>query len=142
MLARKICFASLTLALAWIVSCSSDKAAPGRATPEGGGVGSKCQASSECTGYSKPTCLTELKPVEGLVSPDAAPSAQAFATLTLPFPGGYCSNTLADSCQSDSDWERGAAVIVLSTEWIRPSSIGWGRTCRSTFMRSRTRACA
>lgn len=99
MLIRKVCAASLILGVAWTVSCSSSN----KAGAEGGGVGAECSVSSQCTGYSKPACLTELKPLDGLVYADAGASAKVFETITLPFPGGYCSNTLTNSCESDAD---------------------------------------
>jgi hypothetical protein len=92
---------ALTLGLAFAASCSSKTTD----APAGGGpVGSKCTADSQCTGYKKPTCVTALNPLEDLIAPDSgAPGAQKFRTLSLPFPGGYCSNTLADSCATDAD---------------------------------------
>jgi hypothetical protein len=116
MLIPKICMASIAVGLVLVVSCSSSKKeavgdAGNQIGTEGGGVGAKCSTTSQCTGYGKPTCLTELKPLNGLISPDAGASAQAFGTLTVPFPGGYCSNTLADSCATDADCGAGAGCF-------------------------------
>jgi hypothetical protein len=107
MVIRKLCTVSLTLGFALAMSCSTAKSG----APEGGGVGSACSADSQCTGYAKPTCLTALKPLDGLISPDAGAGAQTFGTLTVPFPGGYCSNTLAHSCATDADCGAGAGCF-------------------------------
>ncbi len=98
-------FLSLVLAFVVSTSCSSKG---GGSSAEGGGVGAACTSDSECTGYSHPSCLTDLRPLQSLVAPDAGAEGNVFKTLDVPFPGGYCSNTLDNSCQSDADCGTGA----------------------------------
>lgn len=98
---RKLLVASITVGMPWLASCSSsDSPATGQST---GAVGSACSKDSDCSGYAKPTCVTDLKPLDGLIYPDGGTAGENFAKLDIPFPGGYCSNTVADSCQTDAD---------------------------------------
>jgi hypothetical protein len=70
---------------------------------KGGGVGASCTNDAQCTGYANPACLTDLRPLETLVAPDAGEAGEVFKMLDVPFPGGYCSNTIENSCQTDAD---------------------------------------
>ena len=76
-----------------------------------GAVGSACASDAECTGYSNPSCLTELKPLETLVYEDAGPDGEAFRDFTLPYPGGYCTNTVENSCEADADCGSGGGCF-------------------------------
>src|SRR5260221_11078007 len=98
MLIRKLFVASSMVSIVAIASCSSD-----HGSGAGGGVGSKCTQDSECTGYAKPTCLTDLRPVASLVAPDSGAVGATFKSLDIPFPGGYSSNTIGNSCQTNAD---------------------------------------
>lgn len=101
--------ASMTLAVALLANCSSDAGAPASG-PEGGGVGAKCSADSQCTGYAHPSCVTDVKPIAGLV--DAGdPKNKVFVDFHVPFPGGYCTNTVENSCTSDADCGAGAGCF-------------------------------
>jgi hypothetical protein len=71
--------------------------------PAEGSVGSACSADSDCKGYDKPTCLTELKPLKGKITDPTHPQADKFENeLVMPFPGGYCATSIADSCANDA----------------------------------------
>jgi hypothetical protein len=99
----------MTLAVALLANCSSDAGAPASG-PEGGGVGAKCSADSQCTGYAHPSCVTDVKPIAGLV--DAGdPKNKVFVDFHVPFPGGYCTNTVENSCTSDADCGAGAGCF-------------------------------
>jgi len=95
-----------------LASCSSDGPTPAAASPvpEGGGVGAKCSANSQCTGYARPSCVTNVKPLAGLVDA-SVPQNRPLVDFHVPFPGGYCSNTVADSCTSDADCGAGAGCF-------------------------------
>ncbi|HEX7669447.1 MAG TPA: hypothetical protein VF395_07690 [Polyangiaceae bacterium] len=108
MLIRRLCMTGLTLGVALVVSCSSDKTSP---PAEGGGVGAKCSENSQCTGYGKPACVTEIKPLADLVAA-GDPKTKPFKDFTLPFPGGYCSTTLQDPCTSDADCGAGGGCFL------------------------------
>lgn len=97
MLMRCLSVVSLSLGVLWAAGCSSSDASGS------GGVGAPCSKDSDCTGYSKPSCLTDLRPLDGLVVPDAGAAGDTFKKLDIPFPGGYCSNTIENSCQTDAD---------------------------------------
>lgn len=100
--------ASLFATTAFCASCSSDGSAP--ATPQGGGVGAPCSADSQCTGFSSPSCDTDIKPIADLV--DAGdPNNKVFLDFHVPFPGGYCSNTTDNSCMSDADCGAGGGCF-------------------------------
>jgi hypothetical protein len=118
MLIRKLCLTGLMLGITLVVSCSSDKPS----TPaEGGGVGAKCTENAQCTGYGKPACVTEIKPLEDLVAA-GDPKTKPFRDFTLPFPGGYCSTTLQDPCTSDADCGSGGGCF-LAFEGVPQSTI-------------------
>ncbi len=103
MRSMKVIFGIL-LGAALFSACSSDKGSASRTGDPvlGGGPGSPCTADAQCVGYSHPSCLTELKPVAEYVD-GGRPGAALFRGFTIPFPGGYCSNTLENSCTSDAD---------------------------------------
>ena len=93
---------SLALGLGAAASCS-DSADNGDSGGQPGPVGSQCATDSDCAGYSNPTCLTRLRPLETLIAPDAGEAGDVFKMLDIPFPGGYCSNTIENSCLTDAD---------------------------------------
>lgn len=65
----------------------------------GAPAGSPCTVNSECSGPNE-LCLADgLYPLSALASSDD-PTAQTFAALGLPLPGGYCSTV--PSCTSDA----------------------------------------
>jgi hypothetical protein len=109
MLIRKLCTLSVTLGLAFVMSCGSDDA---EKEPLGGSVGAACEADSQCTGYSRPACVTAIKPLEQLVS-DPDPKNEPFRDLTLPFPGGYCSTTVQEPCTVDADCGSGQCFLAF-----------------------------
>jgi hypothetical protein len=117
---RKRCMAGLFAGLFALASCSSDKS-DSPAEPEGGGVGAKCSADSQCTGYTGPACVTDLKPVADLVT-DPDPKFQPFKDFHLPFPGGYCSTTLDQPCTADADCGDGGGCF-LAFEGVPPATI-------------------
>jgi hypothetical protein len=97
-------------AVAFVVtatSCSSDTSA---GADEGGGVGAPCSADAQCTGYAKPSCAKDVKPIANLVDP-SDPNNKTFVDFHVPFPGGYCSNTIENSCTSDADCGAGAGCF-------------------------------
>jgi hypothetical protein len=96
-----------TLLVTWIAAASCST----KDTPKGGGVGASCSDSSQCTGYKNPTCLTDLKPIASVVLPDAGASGDPFRNFDIPFPGGYCGNTVEESCQTDADCGAGAGCF-------------------------------
>lgn len=104
MLIRRLFTMTLVLGPVLSMSCGGDD----KTGTKTGGVGSACASDASCVGYAKPSCLTELRPVEDLVSADSGSAGALFRTLTLPFPGGYCSNTIEDSCATDADCGKGA----------------------------------
>jgi hypothetical protein len=108
MLIRKLLVAAASVTVVAMASCSGGNASGGGG---GGGVGSKCTQDSDCTGYAKPTCLTDLKPVASLVAPDSGAVGATFKDFDIPFPGGYCSNTIENSCQSDADCGAGGGCF-------------------------------
>src|SRR5688500_2739817 len=81
-------------------SCGGDDDDGKDKEPLGGAVGAACSADAQCTGYDKPSCVREIKPLEDLVDPNK-PELEPFRDLTLPFPGGYCSTTIANHCTGD-----------------------------------------
>jgi hypothetical protein len=98
------------LSAAVVVALSSCNSKESPAVAEGGGVGAPCSADSQCTGYSNPGCLKDVKPIAGLV--DAGdPSNKIFVDFHVPFPGGYCSNTIENSCTSDADCGEGGGCF-------------------------------
>lgn len=92
--------ASILVGFSLLASCSEKSASAD--PPEGGGVGAQCSADSQCKGYSKPACEKEIKPIANLVSA-SDPKNKPFLDFHIPFPGGYCSNTVDNSCTSDDD---------------------------------------
>jgi hypothetical protein len=108
MMARLFAVAAAAASVIVVASCSGESATPG--APEGGGVGAPCSANSQCTGYTNPSCVTEVKPIAKLV--DASdPKNKIFVDFNVPFPGGYCSNTTDNSCGSDADCGEGAGCF-------------------------------
>ena len=106
MIIKKLCMASIALGFAALTNCGGDdEDEPG--TVVSSEVGGPCSASSECTGYAKPTCVSQIKPLENLVT-STDPKHQPFRDLTIPIPGGYCSTSLADSCSTDAECGSGA----------------------------------
>jgi hypothetical protein len=116
---RNSCALALALALGFIVSCGSEDEAPPTKTL-GGGVGAACTESAQCTGYTHPACVTEIKPLETLIS-DADPNNKPLRDLTLPFPGGYCSTTIEQPCTADA--ECGSGKCFLAFEGVPQSTI-------------------
>ena len=89
--------------LAGIGGCGSEEDGDGGASTSSG-VGSACSEDSDCKGYDKPSCLSELRALDTFVFPDASDTAaDTLRNFTLQFPGGYCMNTVEDSCASDSN---------------------------------------
>lgn len=75
-------------------------------------VGNKCMSDAECTGYPKGSCLTELKPLKGKITDPMNPSASKFENdLVMPYPGGYCTNTIENSCLNDAGCGVGAGCF-------------------------------
>jgi hypothetical protein len=94
----------------WVALCASCTSDGSTARAEGGGVGAPCSADSQCTGYSSPSCDTDIKPIATLV--DAGdPKNKIFLDFHVPFPGGYCSNTTESSCTADADCGAGAGCF-------------------------------
>lgn len=67
----------------------------------GGAVGAACSADTQCTGYANPSCYSNVKPLENLVT-STDPKHQPLRDFTIPFPGGYCSSALQSSCVDDA----------------------------------------
>lgn len=109
-----------TAAAVWAFGCSSK--GDGGSKSGGGGVGAACSDTSECTGYSKPTCVTEMRPLEGSVYADAGANGDVFRNFTVDFPGGYCTNTIQDSCAADADCGTGAGCF-LAFEGVPPDTL-------------------
>jgi hypothetical protein len=108
MMGRLLVAAAVAASVTAVASCSSESASPG--TSEGGVVGAPCSADSQCTGYTNPSCVKEVKPIANLV--DAGdPKNKIFLDFNVPFPGGYCSNTTDNSCTSDADCGDGAGCF-------------------------------
>ncbi|HMJ11389.1 MAG TPA: hypothetical protein VK524_08270 [Polyangiaceae bacterium] len=97
---RQLRKAPLVLAFAILGACGGDDKEDKE--PLGGGVGAACSANSQCTGYTNPACVREIKPLADLVDPNNA-ELEPFRNLTLPFPGGYCSSTLQNACTAKED---------------------------------------
>jgi hypothetical protein len=77
----------------------------------GGGVGAKCTDSAQCTGYDKPSCLTVLKPLENAITDPTHPAAEDYRNMSLDFPGGYCTTTVQDSCNTDAECGAGGGCF-------------------------------
>src|SRR5947207_7533234 len=110
--------AAIALGFALLGSCSGkDDPAVGTSpldadasSPVGGGVGAKCTEDSQCSGYTSPVCEKDIKPIAPLVSAND-PKNQIFLDFHIPFPGGYCSNGIENSCRSDDDCGAGAGCF-------------------------------
>jgi hypothetical protein len=113
MITRMLCATAVICGLFAMTSCGSSKndKTTGGSTPEGGGVGAKCSADAQCTGYKNPVCEADLKPLENLVTTTDA-KGQAFKDFHLPFPGGYCTNPVDKSCQADADCGQDGACFL------------------------------
>jgi hypothetical protein len=106
---RVVAPALLTLGLA--AGCGSDDADE-NTEQLGGGVGAKCTADSQCTGYGKPSCLTELKPLENAITNPDHPAVEDYRNMSMPFPGGYCTTTIENSCASDAECGEGGGCFL------------------------------
>jgi hypothetical protein len=91
--------------------CSSDAGDDAAGESRSQAVGAACTQDSDCDGYKNPSCLTELKALASVVYADAGTEADAFRNFTLPFPGGYCTNTVENSCASDADCGAGGGCF-------------------------------
>lgn len=106
--------------LAVAAGCSSDSSDGDDTGSTGGGVGSACTSDADCTGYDNPKCITEIKPTANLITDPSASGADVWEELSMPFPGGYCSNDLGDltaadiadnSCEVDTDCGDGGSCF-------------------------------
>ena len=102
--------APFVLAFVLLASCGSDDDDKDK-EPLGGAVGAACSADAQCTGYDKPSCVRDIKPLEDLVDPNNQ-ELEPFRNLTLPFPGGYCSTTIENACTSDAECGEGAGCFL------------------------------
>ena len=76
----------------------------------GAAVGSACATDEACSGPGEPACLTEIKPLEGLVRASGNPEADAiWEEIGLEFEGGYCSTR--GNCASDADCGEGGTCF-------------------------------
>lgn len=111
MLTYRLGTLTLIVGLALSSACGGDDDGHSSAAL-GGGVGAACTASSQCTGYAKAACVTDIRPLEHLVTSDD-PKYKPFRDLSLPFPGGYCSSTVEDPCTSDADCGSGQCFLAF-----------------------------
>ncbi len=100
---------ALAVLCAAVSACGSKTPEP--EPPTGAPVGSACAAASECTHPPASSCLSEFKPVKGLIKPGTDPAlAASFEAIGLDFPGGYCSTAV--NCSKDSECGEGGTCFV------------------------------
>lgn len=83
----------------------------GGSSTTGKPVGSACTTASDCASPPTAACLTEYRPLTGLLKTGTDPNTVAsFDAIGLAFPGGYCTN--AGNCATDADCPTGGTCFI------------------------------